>query len=137
MRGVKGPLGSRGTCIRPDSIEKPSSCQTQTAISYGTAASMHQPPQPTKFNSVQPQAQNRMSSRTQQMFRALPPNYNPRSNVFRLPLSNIYYLLLMNAHPTQLTHIIEATTRSRNVITALDALTMTIVFQLMLIMKIL
>lgn len=45
----------------------------------------HQPPQPFKFNNMQPQAHNRMPSRTQQMFRALPPNYNPRSNVFRLP----------------------------------------------------
>lgn len=36
---------------------------------------------------VQPQYQPSygMPSRTQQMFRALPPNYNPRSNVFRLP----------------------------------------------------
>lgn len=52
-------------------------------------ASQPPPPvQPFRFNNQnnpRPQAQNRMPSRTQQMFRALPPNYNPRSNVFRLP----------------------------------------------------
>lgn len=50
-------------------------------------------PQGFRFNSpnAQPQAfkfnsqQNRFPSRTQQMFRAPPPNYNPQSNVFRLP----------------------------------------------------
>lgn len=47
------------------------------------------PPQPFRFNSqvnhYQPPArQLGMPSRTQQMFRALPPNYNPQSNVFRL-----------------------------------------------------
>lgn len=55
----------------------------------------HYQPQPQgfRFNSpnAQPQAfkfnsqQNRFPSRTQQMFRAPPPNYNPQSNVFRLP----------------------------------------------------
>lgn len=35
--------------------------------------------------SPQQQSPYRMVSRTQQMFGALPPNYNPRSNVFRLP----------------------------------------------------
>uniref|UniRef100_A0A1E1WP53 Retrotransposon gag domain-containing protein n=1 Tax=Pectinophora gossypiella TaxID=13191 RepID=A0A1E1WP53_PECGO len=55
------------------------------------------PPQPFKFYSppqqhmrFNPQPQNPLPgpSRTQQMFRALPPNYNPRSNVFRLPQRN-------------------------------------------------
>lgn len=45
-------------------------------------------PQPFKFNPVPAPPQNRMPSRTQQMFRALPPNYNPRSNVFRLQPRN-------------------------------------------------
>lgn len=54
-------------------------------------------PQPFKFNPPQnqfrfnpPQNQSpfRMPTRTQQMLRALPPNYNPQSNVFRLPPRN-------------------------------------------------
>lgn len=44
---------------------------------------------PFKMNAQNPprcqQAPPRMPSRTQQMFGALPPNYNARSNVFRLP----------------------------------------------------
>lgn len=47
-----------------------------------------QPPQPFRFNPVQTQPQNRMPTRTQQMFGARPPNYNPQSNVFRLPPRN-------------------------------------------------
>lgn len=42
------------------------------------------PRQPQPIFQLNPQ-QPRMQTRTQQMFRALPPNYNPRSNVFRLP----------------------------------------------------
>lgn len=39
-----------------------------------------------KFNA--PQRMPNMPSRTQQMFASHPPNYNPRSNVFRLPQRN-------------------------------------------------
>lgn len=49
---------------------------------------VHQPPQPFRFNPMQTQPQNRMPTRTQQMFGARPPNYNPQSNVFRLPPRN-------------------------------------------------
>lgn len=42
------------------------------------------PSQQWKPNPIQPQL-NRGPTRTQQMFRALPPNYNAQSNVFRLP----------------------------------------------------
>lgn len=45
-------------------------------------------PQPFRFNPIQSQPQNRMPTRTQQMFSARPPNYNPQSNVFRLPPRN-------------------------------------------------
>lgn len=41
-------------------------------------------PQPFKFNPIPNQSQYHMPTRTQQMFRAPPANYNPRSNVFRL-----------------------------------------------------
>lgn len=49
-----------------------------------------QPPQPFRFNFTrnQPQHNMPMHTRTQQMFSAPPPNYNPRSNVFRLPPRN-------------------------------------------------
>lgn len=46
------------------------------------------PPQPFKFNVPNQQPQNRFPTRTQQMFRAPPPNYHPQSNVFRLPPRN-------------------------------------------------
>lgn len=45
-------------------------------------------PQPFKFNTPQNQPPFRMPTRTQQMFRALPPNYNSLSNVFRVPPRN-------------------------------------------------
>jgi hypothetical protein len=44
--------------------------------------------QPFKFNPPQNQPLNRMPNRTQQIFRAFPPNYNPQSNVFRIPPRN-------------------------------------------------
>ena len=49
-----------------------------------------QQPQPFKFNfnRNQPQHNIPIYTRTQQMFSAPPPNYNPRSNVFRLPPRN-------------------------------------------------
>lgn len=46
-------------------------------------------PQPFKFPAPHPvQHQQRMPTNTQRMFSAPPPNYNPRSNVFRLPPRN-------------------------------------------------
>lgn len=48
---------------------------------------MRPPPQPFKFNEPI-QSQHRMPTNTQRMFGARPPNYNPRSNVFRLPPRN-------------------------------------------------
>lgn len=50
-----------------------------------------QPPTPPQFrpNPQGNQPPFRMPTRTQQMFRAPPPNYNPHSNVFRLPQRNI------------------------------------------------
>lgn len=47
---------------------------------------MRPPPQPFKF--AEPNAY-RMPTNTQRMFAAPPPNYNPRSNVFRLPPRNV------------------------------------------------
>lgn len=44
------------------------------------------PPTPFRLFNNRPQFQ--MPSRTQQMFRAQPPNYNPHSNVFRMPPRN-------------------------------------------------
>lgn len=54
---------------------------------------MQGPSHPPRFNThagfqtpqFAPQNQTRMPTRTQQMFGARPPNYNPQSNVFRLP----------------------------------------------------
>jgi hypothetical protein len=53
------------------------------------------PPQQPRFNTPQvvqhqqpQQTRQRMPTRTQQMFAAPPPNYNPRSNVFRLAPRN-------------------------------------------------
>ncbi|CAF4890420.1 unnamed protein product [Pieris macdunnoughi] len=43
------------------------------------------PPYQFRMPILNPQYPPRMPTRTQQMFRALPPNYNPRSNVFRTP----------------------------------------------------
>lgn len=48
---------------------------------------MGHPPQPFKFPD-QNQNRPRMPTNTQRMFAAPPPNYNPRSNVFRLPPRN-------------------------------------------------
>ena len=48
---------------------------------------MEPPPQPFKFP-VPSHNQPRMPTNTQRMFSAPPPNYNPRSNVFRLPPRN-------------------------------------------------
>lgn len=110
MWGLKGPLGSRVRCMRPETLEKaleyvqdvmndiylqqrdtskvpqsikatmpsPSlgyfpprlSHQPQTPnwpSSFGKWP-LHQPPQPLKFNNMQPQAHNRMLSGTQKMF---------------------------------------------------------------------
>ncbi|PZC80352.1 hypothetical protein B5X24_HaOG214869 [Helicoverpa armigera] len=44
-------------------------------------------PQPFKFPAPA-QHQHRMPTSTQRMFSAAPPNYNPRSNVFRIPQRN-------------------------------------------------
>lgn len=50
---------------------------------------MHFPSPPHFKPMIQPhQNQFRMPSRTQQMFRALPPNYNANNNAFRLPQRN-------------------------------------------------
>lgn len=48
---------------------------------------MGPPPQPFKFPAPS-QHQPRMPTNTQRMFAAPPPNYNPRSNIFRLPPRN-------------------------------------------------
>lgn len=59
-------------------------CQTlfSTIMTYVTLHETLWRPAP--FNNLAP----RMTSRTQQIFRATPPNYNPQSNVFKLPNRN-------------------------------------------------
>lgn len=66
--------------------------QTPNWPSLVTQWPLHQPPQPFKFNSFQPQAHKCTLSRTQQMFHTLPPNYNAWRNVFRFPpIPNLPY----------------------------------------------
>lgn len=64
----------------------------------GTSRSFNPPQPPPQFWQHRPQNnmwqprpmfnQNQGPSRTQQIFRALPPNFNPQSNVFRIPNRN-------------------------------------------------
>lgn len=55
----------------------------------GQRSMMRPPPQPFKLPPPgQPQQAMRMPTNTQRMFGAPPPNYNPRSHVFRLPPRN-------------------------------------------------
>jgi hypothetical protein len=74
------------TASRPHNIQMPSPNWPAPMAQRGYQPS----PQPFKFNMNQNHHhQQRMGpSRTQQMFRALPPNYNPQSNVFRMPPRN-------------------------------------------------
>ncbi|CAH0404793.1 unnamed protein product [Chilo suppressalis] len=96
----KIPTTSKMVYPSPVQIPKPSHLQPPVAgwPSHTMQRLPPQPPQPFRFapqqgfrpnpSQNQHQPQVRMPSRTQQMFSARPANYNPQSNVFRLPQRN-------------------------------------------------
>lgn len=114
VRGLKDPLGSRIRCMRPPTIEKALEYVHEESntmyIQNHSPAFTHQA-KPHNFNMPGPSRPNPLPpthgfrpppispmwkppqmfqgpSRTQQMFRAPPPNYNPQNNAFRMNPQN-------------------------------------------------
>lgn len=81
----------RFTPLNPGGFTPPRAQATATPLwlpQVPLRAMQMQPPIPQPFKFYPPQNQPRMPTRTQQMLGATPPNYNPRSNMFRLPPRN-------------------------------------------------
>lgn len=78
--------------FRPNPFNQPMTMQPVKPVTFNMPGpSRMQPPMlpPQQWRPNFPQQQNMQGpSRTQQMFRALPPNYNPQSNVFKMSPRN-------------------------------------------------